>query len=473
MKRVLLLSLLVLAMSGCSKDYMAEREFFQAEKVLNGISRDAGPEALEPAIAAFKAVADKFPGTDKAAESLRLISNMRIRQERYDAAIEVLDTFISSFPSRKQQVSWARNRKAQLYESLGDWEKAESLYWELSDFHNNDVHGLYAPIHIILHYAREKDVKNEKRSYAKAIDFYQGLIKSLGPIQQSVPARNYLAVAYMTQDLMQEAITEWLSIADDFPGHPFAPMGLLAAGEYLTRKNQYDRALQIYHEFLGRYEEHEQAPRAMVNLGNLYSLKQNQVEARKWYHRALGESVYENEALANQVRLLEADTFVKEGNWAEAEKIYLDLQEKFPDSNEGLQVPLLRATYYKNQGELEKMGEILDEALLRYEELKVREAAEDAAAVVKDHADRFKFAALSIMGDWNTMIGDLDEYMNRETEPEKKGRWLFLKALLTQNRLQDIEKARDLYEAFLEEYPNHPLSHRARAQLDGLGTAAA
>jgi len=132
-----------------------------------------------------------------------------------------------------------------------------------------------------------------------------------------------------------------------------------------------------------------------------------------------------------------------------------------------MQIPLLRASYYKSQGDTEKSEALITDALADYETFM---AANEGNAKA-DYAERFKAQALAELGAWDEVVEQVDSRMAAETNPDRKGRWLFLKAMLTQNRLNDPTEAVTLYKEFITVYPNHPLAARAKNELSSLAVS--
>ena len=60
----------------------------------------------------------------------------------------------------------------------------------------------------------------------------------------------------------------------------------------------------------------------------------------------------------------------------------------------------------------------------------------------------------------------LDQELNDEKNPEKKGRWMFIKALIAENRMKDKKQAASIYQDFLTQYPGHPLSQLAKSHQE-------
>jgi len=66
-------------------------------------------------------------------------------------------------------------------------------------------------------------------------------------------------------------------------------------------------------------------------------------------------------------------------------------------------------------------------------------------------------------------IGYFNKVSNQFPDYEKASTCIFLQAFIFENQIKDIEKARKLYEFFIEKYPNHILVKDAKASLKNLG----
>ena len=101
MKRLISLVVFAFLISGCRENYLAEKAFYQAKKVLKGIDQaaiEADPKtALAPAIEALQGVAEKYPSAPETAQSLFLIADLQVRQKNFEAARATLDKVIQNF----------------------------------------------------------------------------------------------------------------------------------------------------------------------------------------------------------------------------------------------------------------------------------------------------------------------------------------------------------------------------------------
>jgi len=457
--------LLCFILSSCREGYLSEKEFYWASKTLKRIEETSlpalGPQSLNIPIAAFEKIAEKYPGTPKAVESLFVVANLRLRQKDSESARAALAKVIQNYSGKGNWAADARMQTAKLYEVENNWDKAEETYWDLAEYEGLRQNALYAPIMILSHYKKVgNDPKKLRDAYLKAIGHYVSLRKDLGPINQSTAVTNYLALTYYTQDEFQPAREEWLSIVKDFPGSGYAPLALLAAAEAAWKQGSYDQALSEYEKFFESYPKSEIAGKIAVRLGLLYQERKNYEKARFWFSK-VPSYLNKGESLQTAIpdsELLIAKAYQDEGNWADAEKKYDELVSKYPLSAAALQVPLIKNAYYQSATQVEKAQLILKDAVQYYEELQKKHPNTKVAA----YAKRFMYAAFSQQGDWTAMLKNIEDEINLEKNADRRGRWMFLKAMVTQNRLKDKEQATALFNDFLTDYPEHSLSDLAK-----------
>jgi TolA-binding protein len=465
MKKSVAIFCSLIILSGCSQNYQAEREFWKAEKTLSGVTRamvqDQGPQVFDPMIAAFKKIYEQYPSTPKAVESLFVISNLYIRQKKYDEAIQSLEKIIQNYSDSRDQAPEARYGIAGIYEITGEWEKAETLFWETAEYHPYHPKGLYAPVHIVLHYKKVKDKDGMALAYQKATEFYQKMLKQTGPIQAASALKNYLALTQLANGSWREARATWDALPKEFPDSQFAPLALLASGELSWKKQESQAATASYEEFLNKYPKHQMVPRSMVQLGMIHAEQKNFVKAREWFEKAIAQE--KNQQTVSDVKLLIGKAFQDEGQWAEAEKVYQDIETNYKNTNAALQIPFMLASYHEEKGNNDEAQKILDEAIGRYQSL-----MDSADPRMADMAMRLQNAAYAEKGDWKKVIGNFEEKIKQEKSPARKANWLFLKAIVVENRIQDAPAALELYTQFVTDYPNHPLTSVAKSRQDFL-----
>lgn len=465
MKKFIAIALGLLILSGCSKNYQAEREFWKAEKVLATIDKTApdqlGAGVLDPAVKAFQAVYDRYPASIKAVESLFVVSNLYVRQKKYDEAIQTLKLIVQNYGDMKDRVAEARYGIAGLHELKGDWAQAEATLWEMAQNHAFHQKGLYAPIRIMIHYKKANDAIGAEKAYFKAIETYRRLLKDTGPISAAGMVKNYMGLAELTYGNWQQAREIWLSISDEFPESGYGPLALLAAGEISWKKDDYGSGIAAYEKFLKLYPKHVLAVRAMAQIGAIYVAKSEFVKGREWFQKSLEGQ--KSPAYIADTQLLIAHSYQKENNWTEAEKLYKEIKTQYPSSNAALQIPFLTANYYEAQGNQDMVKKVLDEAIAGYQSL-IDSGDPQSLALV----ERLQSQAIAEKGDWQQLLQNFDEKIQRETSDVRKGNWIILKALITENRIQDSKAALSLYENFLTQFPEHPMTDLAKSRSEAL-----
>lgn len=468
MKQGLMILLSIFLASGCAREtYNAEKEYWKAEKILQGVSKTdyekLGPAAFDPAIQAFQKVAERFPGTSKACDALFVISNLYLKQKKVPEAKKTLETVITNFNHLEKKAAEARYGLAQLYEVENHWPAAEEAYWNLAKNSALEPKGLFSPVHILIHYKKLKDQAGMETAFAKVLDHYESLLKETGPIEYAALIRVHYGTAYMAYGQWEKAREVWLSIDDKDPKSPYAPLSLIAAAELSAQHGEIDKALEAYQKFLEKYPKHFQVERVEVQIGNIEYRKKNYTAAREWFGKVL-QRYPENAVERAEVLFLIAQTYQDEGNWEQAEKYYTEIQNQYPKTLSALKVPLKLALHYEASQDTTQAVQELDQAIQSY--LKIQQESKDPAEVA--YVERLEQVAYAQKGDWNKVLENFDESLQKETIPMRKGSWLLLKAIVTEKKTTDPNKALTLYQSFLEQYPQHPLAALAQRQYQSL-----
>lgn len=455
----------VLFLAGCGKSYQSERDFWHAGKILESArvsylsSEDASD--FDPAILALRKVADAYPGTKKAQESLQIIANLYVQQGNLDAARAVLEEIASDYANVANAAPNARFIIGALYEQEGNWKKAEETYWDTAEYYAYHPKGLYAPVQIITHYKREKDETGADRAYAKALDYYQRISKKMGPIEAAGMIKHHEALAQLAYGEWLKAREIWMKLAEEQPESPYAPIGLLTAADISWKRQDFGTAIEIFQAFIKQYPKHALTPVAYMNLGLVYDRTEQYEKAREAYKKAL-EYYQDSKAHQAEIELMIARSYQEEGKWDEALKVYEKIETDYGETTAVLQVPLMKGAYYEKIGQKEKQEAILDEAIAKYLELHVGEPGSMSSTM----ANRLIHTAYAQKGDWQGALANFDRNIEREESTLRKGSWHFLKAYITETRIQDNEGAISLYQSFLKEYPEHPLSKTAKSRMD-------
>jgi len=470
MKATICLVILAMVLTGCRENYFAEKEFYKASKLFEATNAQmaqqagVGTEILDPVVQAFQKVAERYPTTSKAAESLFIISNLRVRQGQFDSAREALQSIIRNFSSTGSWALDARYKIAQLYEQEGDWDRAEKAYWEVADYHYLHPKGLYAPMHTVSHYKTSREPDHARRVYYRAVDHYERKLREVGPIKDSAGLRYFLGLTHMAMGYLEEAEEVLGTLSESYPDSGYAPMSLMTAAE-IAWKNENDKEAATYYSLLfDQYPDHQIAGNAAIRRGVLY-LKQGQYEeCRSWLHQAIDRYFKNDEQKTAEIKIVIGESYQKEGRWTEAETFYRKIQADHATTETALRIPLIISARYKAEGDQDKANRILNEAIQHYQTIESTSSSLRMAGFAKF----YRQAAYGQLGKWDQVMSNLDQEIATQSSVESMGNYLLMKAFISERGLQDADQALNLYQEFLSQYPDHPLTGFARAHADVL-----
>ena len=460
-------------LAGCTGEYSAEKDFYQAMKIFDKarnteiITPGDLSTVYKPALHAFQNIADKYPTSLKTPESLFLISWMQMQLKNYDLARAALKKITSDFSQFGSNGSDSRFQIGRLYEMEDRWKEAETWYWDTAEYHSLQKKGLYAPIYIYLHYKNDeknKDTTAKEEVFIRARDYYKALLEKIGPIQMSATVRNYLALLYLAHGDWRKTREMWLAVAKDYPASSNGALSLMRAADLTAQKKMPHEAVGLYRRFLKQYRNHPFNVKACVQIGMIHNEAKDYLHARQWFQRAFAYSLKKDEVGQAGIKLLIGKTHQNEGQWEVAEKIYREIEQEYPISAAGLQVPLLIWSYHSSKQETEKADTAFGEAIARYNQL----AQEFPRTKAAQTAKRYRNFLYGQKGDWNQVLANIDKDMAKEKRSEQRGNWLFEKAVITEKQLQDKAKAIDSYQNFLDHFPNHRLAGLAKSRLQVL-----
>lgn len=464
MKSNLSILLLVAAflLGGCRENYLAEKEFWKATRKLKSSSAEPSKEIKAKTdaslIEAFEAVVNRYPGTPKAIQSLWVIADLKSQQKDYEGARASLERIVQNYSHTADAPVKARAAIAALYEMEAQWGKAVAMYWEMAELHPLHPKGLAAPSKILWIYRQQNQKEKAEKTYARAQDHFDRLLKQSGPIQAAASLKYYYALTHLAQGDWSKARDLWLNVADQHSDSPYAPVAYLHAAELTQEQEGAQKALAMFELFYQKYPQHQLARQVAVQMGKNCEELKDYPKSRSWYGRAL--SFQSSDGQIMELKLLIGYSFQLEGLWEEAQKIYSEVEIKSPRSLAALQIPLLRASYYQSLGETEKSNELLNEAIHQYERHK------DSLSDIGTHviAEKFQNIAYAQKGEWDRVLMNYDERFNKAATDQVKGVWLFLKARLTEERIKNRHEALLLYENFLKHFPEHPLIDIAKSR---------
>ena len=204
------------------------------------------------------------------------------------------------------------------------------------------------------------------------------------------------------------------------------------------------------------------AARAQGMVASLYAVQQQYAKARSAFTIVIREyNQYQDLVLTARVAI--AKTYELEQQWDEAVNIYQEISDYHPWSAIGLQAPLYVASQYEKQRKPELAKGAYDKAL-RFYTTRIPDApSADMAAQAKGYLAQ----TLEQLGRWDQAAKTLEELLQA---PQGSNRPLVLLVLgsIYQTKMQRPEKAVELYQQLVREFPQHPYVKIANIQLQHL-----
>ena len=227
---------------------------------------------------------------------------------------------------------------------------------------------------------------------------------------------------------------------------------------------EFDQAIGLYNNIINNTPaDSKYVYTSRMRLGNLYTLKKSFDKAREIYDIIIFAHQGRPELVAPAL-FRKGQTYQAEGNWPGALTIFQDIIEQYPRTQEAVSIPLYIARYYVTEGDENSARQAYAKAIDHFKEMAIQYPGTKAAAM----ADNLAVRTYLEMQDWNGAVSFINELDNKyKLGPDT----LFVLAGLYAQRLQEPEKARQLYERIIADFPDQKVTEAAKQQLDSLHNA--
>ena len=457
-----------------SRTYLLEKEQFKAQQMIQALNgREPTTAELDRVIAQLEKAIAKSPLSSAAAQLHFTIARLYYGIAKdYPKAIDELKKVLLNFSNSPQFATEARFQMGKMYEMQDNWDAALKVYKDIYEYHPLSQKGLYTPLYIAEAYKARGQDAEAKEAYQAALNQYNKLLAQLGDISDSAIVMNYIALVYASEGLWEKAAEQWEAIVKKYEKSPIIPATLMTLGEvYANRLKERTKAIEAYTRVIADYPESDLALQAHIRLIQLYFATSDYANARLWCEKLLAnEKAKDNRVLRAETSLLLARSYEKEGNWAEADRIYNTVTKEYADTAAAMRVPLIRAKHFQDDAQLDEANRLYQEAMVEYQR------------VVAQHPDsRVAVNAQDLMSliyvnkqDWPGLITHVDSLLKETKEgTQRHAQLLFLKGNILRTKLNEPEAAKAVYNQFLVLYGDQPLADTVAKQLAELENPAA
>ena len=257
LRKVTILILGLALLSGCSKQYAAEKDFYRASRYSADIFKDPKiipPYKFEKALEDFTAIIDKYPGTPQAIEAHFIAGNICMLQHKYPEASVFFRKIKKDYPAQVELQARATISLAACLEQENNWPEAYRNYREAVEKYPEVPAILQVPIYLLDHYIKGGDKTKEEQVYHLAVRDYQVVISKYPKTKSAYSARNMLAEVYMRHGDWADVLVTLNELLKQYPQSPDAPTWLMTmAATYETKLHNNGKAREYYQLLKDKY----------------------------------------------------------------------------------------------------------------------------------------------------------------------------------------------------------------------------
>lgn len=479
------LLLIVLVFVSCSSDssiknqYQAEKMLYKAGKLYERVMinpRIANQLDYKNAINAYEEIIERYSGTTNnttienvTKRSYLAISELWLLQGEIQSAIAVYEKFLKAYPEDKELGQVVHFANARSNERIYNLNKAISEYQILIDDFGQIEDPLTPNSNIlnlplkVARLQRSKSGTNGHNFYQNAIDYYTSIIEKWPQSPAAFAASYYTASIYADQQKWTQVITIFNKLVREYPDREEIPNILLSMGNlYLDGLNDPNQATRIFEKLLAKYPEHAIA--GYVHFGKSRVLtKRGQVERARDMLGWIIENYPDDQNLCASAQLTLASTYEAQGDWDRALVEYRWVQENYPVTAQGLFIPTYIAENYRRRGEKTLAHNAYQDAINHYRNI----IKKFPKTVVAGSAQEYIIYCYAAQEEWNnaaTAASALQQiYPGSRSEINSA---LLLGQIY--EKMNQFDKAIEVYEKFAREYPNHPVFSQVENKIGSL-----
>lgn len=259
-----------LVVVGCQDRYAAERLLWHANRNAAAVQRNPAQAAeadVAAAIAEYRQVAERCPGTFEAARAEMTIGSIYYGRGQYDQAQAAFAEVWRKYGQFRELAANAQFLKGQALERQDQWDEAVQAYEELFTNQPWTMQAMRARFYIAEAWERHGDHAASQKAYERAIKSYRDAVQAAPTPELASQMYSYIATAHERLEQWDQAAQTYQTIAERYPGTSKAPVALFALGAlYKSRLNDRARGLEIFRTLAEQYPNHFLARVVQVEL---------------------------------------------------------------------------------------------------------------------------------------------------------------------------------------------------------------
>lgn len=238
--------------------------------------------------------------------------------------------------------------------------------------------------------------------------------------------------------------------------------GLVKASDKATQVD-YQKVIDSFREITIRYPMWSNSAQAQFNIGQLYAMQGNLSKAKGEFGVIIKGYPTNTDMCARGLFMI-AIICEREDDWPKAKETLDKITDSYPDTGTAFQVPIHIAEYYKIKGQNAEAEAAYAAALDKYKKIIKNNPKTYGAIITVDlimtcYADQER---------WNEALDYLSGLASDYPDTLLAPKGLFIKGAIYEQKLNQPDKARELYREVIQKYSKTPFAQAAQQQIESL-----
>ena len=228
-----------------------------------------------------------------------------------------------------------------------------------------------------------------------------------------------------------------------------------------TPPNEIKRVVGLFEKFSKKYPKGYLAVDAKFTIARIYMLTGDPDAARQQL-RSIISDYAKVDTICSEAEFLIGNTYELQDKWSAALAQYKKIEELYPITTRGLEMPIYITQHYKVKYQPDKMIEAGHEAAAHYTDLAARNSDKPALVI---RAETLVVECYGMIKEWNTAANALNAMIEKYKKLAPMDGAMMNLALIYSQQLQDNAKAREVLEALIRDYPQSKLIGTAKQAI--------
>lgn len=225
----------------------------------------------------------------------------------------------------------------------------------------------------------------------------------------------------------------------------------------------YQKIITTYREVVEKCPLEPLAAQSQFIIAQLYVLQGQYSKAQKELLR-ITQNFSAKSEIASRAQFMIGNLYERQGDWEKAISEYEKVIELYPLSSLGLKTPIYIAQHYQRSQENSQVERTYKKAVRNYEKIINDYSGTSVAPIVMDYLALAHFS----QGKWDKAIEVWQEIANEYSHSPIAEKSLLASGEIYARQIRDLQKAIQIYEDFVKQYPRSQVKKEVKFQIGKL-----